>query len=125
GFDHQVPIGDWFKYLDPVQEWDRVLAYWNTSGDDKWAIWLEIATAPNPASIVATTAPPYLIQLDNTAPAGPPAFPLTMDIHITSGAGDCKDFDQGSPISGTFIANDLHFGKWSLSTEPNTPSTPS
>ena len=124
GFDHQVAIGDWFKYLDPVQEFDRTLAYWNTTGDDQWFIWLEIATAPNPASIVAVS-PVYRIQLDNTAPAGPPAVPLTMDIHITSGAGDCKDFDQGSTITGIFIADDLHFGGWGLSTEPNTVSTPS
>jgi hypothetical protein len=124
GFDHQVAIGEWFKYLDPVQEWDRTLAYWNTGGDAKWKIWLEIATAPNAASIVATS-PVYFIQLDNSAPAGPPAVPLTMDIHITSGAGDCKDFDQGSTINGNFIADDPHFGGWSLSTEPNTVSTPS
>jgi hypothetical protein len=125
GFDHQVAsAGGWFKYLDPVQEWDRTLAYWNTGGDDKWMIWLEIATAPNAASIVATS-PVYLIQLDNSAPAGPPAVPLTMDVHITSGAGDCKDFDAGTTIDGTFIADDPHFGGWALSTEPNTFTTPS
>ena len=124
GMDHQVAIGDWFKYLDPVQEWDRTLAYWNTSGDGQWMIWLEIATAPNPASIVAVS-PAYRILIDNTGPAGPPAMPSTMDIHITSGAGDCKDFDQGSVINGTFIANDPHFGGWGLSTLPNTLTTPS
>ena len=84
----------------------------------------QIATAPNPATIVAVS-PVYRSQLDNSAPVGPPAFPLTMDIHITSGAGDCNDFDQGSDIIGNFIADDLHFGGWSLSTLPNTVSTPS
>ncbi len=53
----------------------------------------------------------------------PPASPL--DIHITSGAGDCKDFVQGGKIDGYFIADDLHFGGWGLSTEPNSFTTPS
>ena len=32
---------------------------------------------------------------------------------------------EDATISGTFIADDLHFGGWSLSTEPNTVMTPS
>lgn len=123
GYDHQAPIGEWFKYLDPVQEFGRGLAYWGSSGDDKWEVRLDIATAPNPASIVASS-PWYRIQLDNTGPSEL-AIPITMDVHITSGGGDCKDFDQGKIIDGMFIADDLHFGAWSLSTEPSTSSTPS
>jgi hypothetical protein len=85
---------------------------------------LDMATAATEASIFATS-PWYRIQLDNTAPEGPPASPLTMDIHITSGGGDCKDVTVGDTITGYFIADDLHFGSWSLSTEPNTLTTPS
>ncbi|HSB08840.1 MAG TPA: hypothetical protein VLM38_04975 [Blastocatellia bacterium] len=123
GYDHQVPIGEWFKYLDPIQEFGRGLAYWSSSGDAPWEVQLDVATAPNEASIVSSS-PWYRIQLDNTGPVGPPAIFPTMDIHISAG-GDCKDFDEGSTITGTFIANDLHFGGWSLSTEPNTFTTPS
>lgn len=123
GYDHQIPSGEWFKYLDPIQEFGRGLAYWNSAGDDLWEVQLEIATAPNDASIVSTS-PWYRIQLDNTAPFAPPAADPTIDIHIDFG-GDCKDADQGSTLTGIFIADDLHFGGWSLATEPNTATTPS
>ena len=126
GFDHQIAVGGWFKYLHPEQEFDRTLAVWSTSGDDQWEVQLAIATAPNDASIVSTS-PWYRIQLDNTAPTVPVDPPVglpTLDIHIAAG-GDCKDFNENGVISGSFVARDLYFGGWSLSTEPNTVATPS
>jgi len=84
---------------------------------------LDVATAPNEPSIVASSAW-YTVLIDNTGPVGPPAVTPSMDIHIAAG-GDCKDFDEGTTITGTFVANVDHFGGWSLSTEPNTASTPS
>ena len=124
GFDPQISSGGFFKYLDPAFYFDRTLAVWPSSGDALWEVQLDIATAPTEASIFGST-PWYRIQLDNTAPAGPPAVPLTMDIHITSGGGDCKDIAQGDTVTGYFIADDPHFGGWGLSTEPNTLTTPS
>jgi hypothetical protein len=125
-FDEQISTGGFFAYSDPLQYVDFTLAVWaaGADGDDLWDIQLDIATAPNEASIIGST-PWYRVQLDNTGPAGPPAVPLTMDIHITSGFGDCQDTKQGDVITGIFIADDLHFGGWGLSTEPNTVSTPS
>jgi hypothetical protein len=125
GYDHQVPVPftEWFAYLDPVQEFGRGLAYWSSSGDDKWEVQLDIATAPNDASIVSSS-PWYKIQLDNTGPVPPPSATPTIDIHLTS-VGDCKDVTEGATITGVFIADDLHFGGWGLSTEPNSASTPS
>jgi hypothetical protein len=125
GFDPQAPVlNGFYKYLDPTVYFDRALAYWNSGDDALWEVQLDLATLPLEASIIGTS-PWYRIQLDNTGPNGPPAVPLTMDIHITSGAGDCKDFTQGDTIAGFFIADDAHFGVWSLSTEPNTLATPS
>jgi hypothetical protein len=124
GFDWQIASGGFFKYLDPALYFDRRLAQWNSYGDVIWEFQLDIATAPNEPSIIASS-PWYKLQLDNTAPAGPPAIPLTMDVYIISGGGDCKDVTQSSPVNGTFVADDIHFGGWSLSTEPNTLSTPS
>jgi hypothetical protein len=123
GFTHQTATGGFFQYLDPATHFNRILAVWDTVGDERWEVWLEVATAPSDAAIVGTSIM-YEVQLDNTAPEGPPAVPLTMDIHIAAG-GDCKDASQGALVAGTFIADDLHFGGWSLSTEPNTLSTPS
>jgi len=126
GFDYQTSVGGFFAYLNPAQHLDNALGYWNAGGDGDalWDVQLDIATSPNEASIVASS-PWYRVQLDNTGPAGPPAIPLTMDIHITSGGGDCKDFSQGDTINGYFIADDVHFGGWGLSTLPNTLTTPS
>jgi hypothetical protein len=125
GFDSQAPVlNGFYRYFDPTVYFDRALAYWDSVGDDPWEVQLDIATLPLEANIFASS-PWYRIQLDNTAPSGPPAAPLTMDIHITSGAGDCKDFAQDDTLTGLFIADDGHFGGWSLSTEPNTLATPS
>ncbi|MGZ4816483.1 MAG: hypothetical protein ACXVZV_13790, partial [Terriglobales bacterium] len=120
GFDWQIASGGYFAYLNPAFYFDRRLAQWNSFGDDMWEFQLDIATAPNDLSIIKTS-PWYRIQLDNTAPTEP----TTMDIHITSGGGDCTDVTQSDTVTGTFVANDLHFGGWALSTEPNTISTPS
>lgn len=129
-YDTQTSVNGFFKYLDPTAYVDYALAYWNSTGDDKWDIQLDVATGPDESSIISSSDW-YLIQLDNTKPKGPPAIPLTMDIHITKiggnpmGLADCKDVPQGDSIEGYFIADDVHFGHWSLSTEPNTLTTPS
>src|SRR5579872_1832502 len=113
----RTPDGSgFFAYLDNKQNIDDVLAYWYSSGDDHWYVWLELADSTDK---VLTITPQYLFQLDNTAP--------TVDIHIDS-AGDCKQFTPGTVINGHFVARDLHFGAFSLSTlptvlNPNQPTT--
>ncbi len=62
------------------------------------------------------STPWYRLQLDNTAP--------TVDLHIDSG-GDCKGFVKTDVLNGHFVARDLHFGAFSLSTHPNTVAIPS
>jgi hypothetical protein len=123
GYDLQTSVGGFFKYADPLLYFTRILAEWGTTTDGLWDVQLDIATAPNEPSIIASS-PWYAILIDNTGPVGPPALNPTMDIHIAAG-GDCKDFVEGATINGTFIADDAHFGGWSLSTEPNTVTTPS
>lgn len=128
-FDTQSAVGGFFRYLDPVGYVTRTIAVWSSAslmGADRDALWemqLDVATAPNEAAIIGSS-PWYRVQLDNTAPAAPPASPPTIDIHIASG-GDCKTFPQDSTISGSFVAEDLYFGSWSLATEPNSATTPS
>ena len=128
-FDTQIAVGGFFKYLNPLDYVTRTIAVWSSSSlgpldkDDLWEMQLDVATAPNVLNIIGSS-PWYRVQLDNTAPAAPPASPPTIDIHIAAG-GDCKDFKQDSTIAGNFVANDLYFGSWSLATEPNTFTTPS
>ena len=101
-----------FTYLDNSQNIDDILAYWDSSGDDQWTVWLEIADS---SDMVLGGTPHYLIQLDNTAPAA--------DIHIDSG-GDCKKFAPGTVIDGHFVARDLHFGAFSMQTLPTSTTPP-
>lgn len=128
-FDLQTAVGGFFKYLNGLDYVTRTIAVWSSASlgpldkDDLWEMQLDVATAPNVLNIIGSS-PWYRVQLDNTAPAAPPASPPTIDIHIAAG-GDCKDFKQDSKISGNFVANDLYFGSWSLATEPNTIATPS
>jgi hypothetical protein len=98
-----------FTYLDTTQNIDNTLAYWYSSGDSLWQVWLEIA---NSSDIVVGSTPRYNVQLDNTAP--------TVQIHIDSG-GDCKDFTVDTSVDGHFVAQDANFGYFSLSTLPNNP----
>jgi hypothetical protein len=124
GFDLQSATGGFFPYLDPTLYFDRRIAQWQSAGSELWEVQLDVATAASEASIFASS-PWYRVQLDDVGPAEPPASPVTMDIHITSGAGDCRDVSQGDVITGIFIADDSHFGGWSLSTAPNSVTTPS
>jgi hypothetical protein len=113
-----TPSADGFcQYVSSAQNLDNTLAYWESSGDALYYVWLEIADS---SYTVLGSTPPYLIQLDNTAPAAV--------IHIDNG-GDCKQFPVGgAPIQGHFVATDLNFGSFSLDTtpvtqNPNEPTT--
>jgi hypothetical protein len=86
---------------------------------------IEIADSLVPIPNIIVTSTEYLIQLDNTRPLPTPILASpTIDIHIASG-GDCKDVIAGDTITGCFVARDLYFGGFSLSTEPNTAAIPS
>ena len=124
------PVTGYASYMDTLSNMDQVLAHWVPQGDDLREIRLEMATM---GGIVVGTTPWYRIQLDNTAPRRKPAMspfeppPVGCEIHIDSG-GDCKDFTTGTLIQGHFVARDIHFGGFSLSTlpssmSPNNPTT--
>jgi hypothetical protein len=108
------PVTGYVGYLDPSQNVYNMLGWWEagTLGDGLWELWLEMVDA-SLAPIGSTAA--HLIQLDNTRPEA--------DVAIASG-GDCKDFVQGNPISGTLAASDLHFGHFDLYTLPSSLSPP-
>lgn len=91
-----------FSYETLYQNPDLVLAWWETTGDEKWEVKLEIQGQP----MVVT----QMIQLKNSAIE-------ETSIHIDMG-GDCKDFLVGILIQGTFIARDPYFGSFSLYTLP-------
>jgi hypothetical protein len=94
-----------FPFLAFTDNIESMLALWNSSGDDLWRVRLVLR---DPAGVL-TFGPELRVQLDNTAPA--------IDIHIDS-AGDCKTFTKGTVLQGHFVAQDLHFGHYSLFTLP-------
>jgi hypothetical protein len=103
-----------FNYLDPLLYLENnLLGVWPTSGDEQWEVSLDIA---NGAYAILGSTPWYRVLLDNTAPA--------VDLHIDNG-GDCKGFAKGDTLNGHFVARDIHFGAFSLSTHPNTVAIPS
>ena len=107
-------VTGYVDYLDPSQNVYNMLGWWETGslGDDVWELWLEIVDSSfNPIGSTGV----HLIQLDNTRPEA--------DVAIASG-GDCKDFDQGDPVTGTISASDLHFGHFDLYTLPASLSPP-
>jgi hypothetical protein len=127
GSDPQAadPSTGFFTYKDPALYLDTRLALWYTSGDELWAVRIEVADSLVPFPNIIAASPEYRIQLDNTRPLPTPILASpTIDIHIASG-GDCKDFIEGNTIVGCFVARDTYFGGFSLTTEPNTAMFPS
>ncbi|HEX7976155.1 MAG TPA: hypothetical protein VF498_17230 [Anaerolineales bacterium] len=102
-----------FRYLEPEFNMASYLSNaWAPGGDSLWQVRLELFDGAE--NFVGVT-PWYNVQMDNTYP--------TIDLNITGGV--CDEYTPGTTINGTFVAGDLHFGIWTLSTLPNTASTPS
>jgi hypothetical protein len=102
-------IDGYFNYVPFYENVNSLLAFWDTNSlmDDLWIVKLDIKGVAGDIT--------HLILIDNTAPS--------VDIHI-DGLGDCKDFVENSTITGKFVARDIHFGSFQLSTLPNTATTP-
>lgn len=109
-----------FTYLHNAQNIDNNLAYWYSTGNDLYNLWLEIADLSG--NVLGRTVN-YLIQLVNTPPVAA--------IHIDSG-GDCKQFNPNTnpSINGHFVATESgtgtsgQIGHYGLGTLPsgNAPS---
>jgi hypothetical protein len=122
GFDTQAPVSTdpshpaygFFTYLNPLLYLENnLLGVWNTSGDERWEIKLQLAT---PGFALVGETPWLKLQLDNTPPVA--------EISISNG-GDCKGFAVGDVITGNVIARDAYFGAFSLAVMPNTTTIPS
>jgi hypothetical protein len=109
-----------FTYLPNSQNIDNNLAYWYSTGNDLYNLWLEIADLSD--NVLGRTVN-YLIQLVNTPPIA--------DINLDSG-GDCKQFDPSTTptLNGVFVATEAgtgtngKIGHYGLGTLPsgNAPS---
>jgi hypothetical protein len=96
----------WTTWLGWLQNTTGVLGWFDTTGDDRWRIDLEVAGS----GIVDTK----FVQLDNTLKGeGTPVDPNNtagLDLNV---AGQC-DVKAGL-VTGTFVARDRYFGSWGIS----------
>jgi hypothetical protein len=98
GSYHYIDGDGWFKYLSHAQNFAGILAYFDTSGDAKWEIRLQIEGIPGSASQV--------VQLDNTRPS--------VAVSISEPAGDCGLITPGVLLKGQAEATDAYMGSWSV-----------
>lgn len=116
-------VGGWTPYLDPNQNIYSNLGVWSTFGlsaterNARWEIRLERRDG---SAMPNGQTPWYKVQLDNDPPVAA--------IQIDNGGvlQDCNDFNQGTDVTGHFLAYDPqnHFGAWTLDTTPNSLSPP-
>jgi len=98
GSYHTIDGDGWFKYLSHAQNFAGILAYFDTSGDQKWDIRLQIEGVFGSAS--------QSVQLDNTRP--------TVGVSITEPSGDCGLITPGVLLEGKAFASDAYMGGWSV-----------
>ena len=98
GSYHTIDGDGWFKYLSYSQNFAGILAYFDTSGNAKWDIRLQIDGVPGFAS--------QIVRLDNTWP--------TVDVSITDPVGDCGLLMPGMLMKGKAFATDSYMGSWSV-----------
>ena len=98
GSYHTIDPDGWFQYLSHAKNFAGILAYFDTSGNEKWDIRLQIEGVFGSAHQV--------VQLDNTRP--------TVGVSITAPAGDCGLLVPGTLMTGKAIATDTYMGSWSV-----------
>ncbi|MEM8486537.1 MAG: hypothetical protein AAF564_13380 [Bacteroidota bacterium] len=104
---HEADIAGMFTFPGHQQNITSTLAWWNSSGDERFEVRLEVF---DPTGTVLQGVDVHVIQLDNTGPSA--------EIDITSGAGNCGKFQIGDTISGIFKARDENFGGYSITVLP-------
>ena len=109
---------DWYEYQEDLVDGPgnamifpvgNVLARWNTGGlSGLWRLRIRATDPAAPGPVWTSNV--VTLRLDNDAP--------DALLSITSGGGECADFNTGDVISGTYEASDAHFRNLSLSVAP-------
>jgi hypothetical protein len=113
----------WTPYLDPNLNIYSNLGVWGTKGlsaAERNALWEIRLERRDSSAVLNGQTGWYKLQLDNDEPVAA--------IQIDNGGviQDCNDFNQGTDVTGHFLAYDPqgHFGAWSLDTTPDSLSPP-
>ena len=108
------PITKLFDYLPFAQNTERTLAQWDTTGDERWRVTLQVYDAANnPVGLPDV----HIVQLHNSSPD---VFKPT----IFAGTGDCGKFPIGATLQGNFVARDDYLSGYSLTIDPNVNTAP-
>ncbi len=103
---HHPGADGYFNYLSDAQNNNNILAWWDTSGDDKWEVKINIQGMPGEFK--------HVIQLNHTSPVA------EIDISGSGivGAGNCNDYFPGDKLQGTFVARSSpgYHGRYTLGT---------
>lgn len=110
---HTPDASGMFSFLSHHQNIASVLAWWDTTGNERWDVRLEVY---NPAGTTLLDIDSHRLQLDNEAPEA--------EIEITSGGGNCGKFAEGTTISGLFKARDIYFRSFDLNVLPDDINDP-
>jgi hypothetical protein len=110
-YQYADPVSGFFDYLDVTANILNLLAVWPSSGNGLWEIRLELSA--DGVTVIDQT-PWHRIRLDDTQPSA--------EINIDGGA--CDQYTPETPITGTFVACDPHFGHFNLDTLPLSMNPP-
>lgn len=97
-----------FDYIDFENNFESLLAEWDTTTDGEWEVKLIIFDAP--AHDVSAGPEPgmtfsQIIHIDNTWPTAKIIFDPGL---LVTEEGKCGRFNAGDKLSGKFVANDNH-----------------
>ena len=108
------PVTKLFEYKGFSENINTTLAHWDTTGDDRWLVTLQVYDAAN--NPIGAPDKHY-VQLHNSAPD---VFKAT----IFAGTGDCGKFPVGTLLQGNFVARDEYLSGYSLAIEPPVNTAP-
>lgn len=105
------PLTQYFEYKPDNQNIDNILGWWDTNGDDKWEVKLDILGISR--SYTKT------IRLNH----GVPKAEITINPSGSSAADKCGNFTAGAVVKGRFVARSRYLNQYSLNTNVNTLGT--
>lgn len=100
----QIASGEYFTYLPFNLNTDNILAEWDTTGEDRWEVKIDILGVAGEQR--------HMVQIHSGQPE--------TEINIDSLGGNCGKFPVGTMLKGKFVARDSYLARYSLGTLPFT-----
>jgi len=95
---------NYFDYQPNHLNLNNILAWWDTNGDDRWEVKVDILGVAG--SFTRT------IQLNHQVPEAA----ISIALSGTPGAGNCEDYKPGDKMTGNFVARSPYLRQYTLGT---------